>query len=52
MADVSGMQQKKNNSTFYDLSYVAVSELTDLLWTFYKMQGRIACRVGVTLWEG
>lgn len=43
---------RKNNITFYDSSYIAMSKLLDIpLWTLDKLQGRIAVRVGVTLWE-
>jgi len=43
---------KKHNITFYDSSCIAISKLFDMpLWTLDKLQGRIAVKVGATLWE-
>lgn len=43
---------RKHNITFYDSSYIVMSKLLDIpLWTLDKLQGRIAIKVGVTLWE-
>jgi len=42
----------RHNISFYDSSYIAMSKLLDIpLWTLDKLQGRIAVKVGATLWE-
>jgi predicted nucleic acid-binding protein len=43
---------RRHNISFYDSSYIAMSKLLDIpLWTLDKLQGRIAVKVGATLWE-
>ena len=43
---------RKHNVTFYDSAYIVMAKLLNIpLWTLDRLQGKIAARDGVTLWE-
>lgn len=42
---------RKHNITFYDSSYIAMAKSLNIpLWTFDKIQAKVANKAGVSLW--